>query len=144
MGKDTKIDWADHSFNPWRGCTAVSAGCDHCYADRQAKRNPKVLGVWGVDGVRVVAKDWYSQVRSWNREAGETGKPALVFPSMCDPFEEFGGEIRDHLGNGLFIHGRDPSYWVRNNMPEKPRGDFRRVVDHAIRRAFESEQVALD
>ena len=32
MGTKTKIQWADHSQNFWRGCSGkVSPGCDHCY-----------------------------------------------------------------------------------------------------------------
>lgn len=46
MGKDTKIQWATHTFNPWRGCTKVSPGCVNCYAETLSKRNPAVLGVW--------------------------------------------------------------------------------------------------
>jgi protein gp37 len=33
MGR-TKIEWCDHSWNPFVGCTAVSTGCAHCYARR--------------------------------------------------------------------------------------------------------------
>lgn len=32
MGDKTGIEWTDATWNPLRGCTAVSAGCDHCYA----------------------------------------------------------------------------------------------------------------
>jgi len=38
MSGRTKIEWADASWNPVTGCTKVSAGCAHCYAERQAKR----------------------------------------------------------------------------------------------------------
>ncbi len=34
----TKIDWADKVWNPVTGCTKVSQGCTHCYAERMAKR----------------------------------------------------------------------------------------------------------
>ncbi len=34
MGQNTKIEWADHTWNPVTGCTKVSPGCDHCYIDR--------------------------------------------------------------------------------------------------------------
>lgn len=37
MGK-TKIQWADEVWNPVTGCTKISAGCEHCYAERQARR----------------------------------------------------------------------------------------------------------
>ena len=33
MGENSKIEWCDHTFNPWIGCQHVSPGCDHCYAE---------------------------------------------------------------------------------------------------------------
>lgn len=45
MGADTKIEWANHSWSPWVGCTKVSPGCDHCYAEGWAKRSGMVG--WG-------------------------------------------------------------------------------------------------
>lgn len=38
MGASSGIAWTDHTFNPWVGCTPVSAGCDHCYMYREQKR----------------------------------------------------------------------------------------------------------
>ena len=32
MAENTKIEWCDHTFNPWIGCTKVSPACDNCYA----------------------------------------------------------------------------------------------------------------
>lgn len=70
MGAETKIQWCDHTFNPWRGCTKVSPGCAHCYAETMSKRNPAVLGVWGNDGTRVVAADSYwREPLKWNQAA---------------------------------------------------------------------------
>src|SRR5438105_997869 len=37
MGK-SRIEWTTDTWNPSTGCTHVSAGCDHCYADRLATR----------------------------------------------------------------------------------------------------------
>lgn len=34
MGKQTKIEWTNATWNPWYGCHKVSLGCDHCYAER--------------------------------------------------------------------------------------------------------------
>ena len=45
MGENTNIEWADHTFNPWVGCTKVSAACDFCYAESWAKRSGMVQ--WG-------------------------------------------------------------------------------------------------
>ena len=36
--QNTKIGWADTSWNPVSGCTKVSPGCDNCYAETLAER----------------------------------------------------------------------------------------------------------
>lgn len=36
MGRHSKIEWCDATWNPWRGCTKVSAGCLNCYAETRA------------------------------------------------------------------------------------------------------------
>ncbi len=50
--KNSAIEWTHHTFNPWIGCTQVSAACDHCYAmvmmDHRYKRVE-----WGAGKARV-------------------------------------------------------------------------------------------
>lgn len=90
MGKETGISWCHHTFNPWRGCTKVSPGCDHCYAETSAKRNPKVLGIWGDDGTRPTAAEAYwRQPLTWNRKAEAAGERRRVFcASLADVGED--------------------------------------------------------
>ena len=38
MGKDSAIEWTDATWNPWMGCTKVSAGCKNCYMFREQIR----------------------------------------------------------------------------------------------------------
>lgn len=38
MAGKSKIEWTDATWNPLRGCTRVSAGCDNCYAENMATR----------------------------------------------------------------------------------------------------------
>lgn len=38
MAKLTAIEWTDATWNPVTGCTKISAGCDHCYAERFSER----------------------------------------------------------------------------------------------------------
>jgi protein gp37 len=38
MGTHTGIEWTDATWNPVTGCTKVSTGCDHCYAEALARR----------------------------------------------------------------------------------------------------------
>ena len=90
MGEGTSIEWAHHTFNPWRGCTKVSAGCTNCYAETLSKRNPAVLGTWGPGGTRVIASEaaWRQPVL-WDRKAKAAGERHRVFcASMADVFED--------------------------------------------------------
>lgn len=36
--KNSPIEWCDHTWNPWEGCTKVSPGCAHCYAEARSAR----------------------------------------------------------------------------------------------------------
>lgn len=66
----TTIEWADYTFNPWRGCSKVSPGCEHCYAERESRINPAVLGEWGPEGKRAMAAESYWRLpEKWNRRA---------------------------------------------------------------------------
>jgi len=38
MASNSHIEWTDATWNPVTGCTKISAGCKHCYAERLAKR----------------------------------------------------------------------------------------------------------
>lgn len=87
MAKDTKIEWATHTFNPWVGCTKVSPACDHCYAEGWAKRSGMVK--WGVHEprVRTSAANWKQPLR-WNEEAKRTGtRPRVFCASLADVFD---------------------------------------------------------
>jgi protein gp37 len=78
------------TFNPWRGCTKVSPGCTHCYAETLSHRNPKVLGIWGDNGTRVVASEAaWREPWKWDRAAGAAGERHRVFcASLADVFED--------------------------------------------------------
>ena len=87
MARDSKIEWTDHTFNPWWGCTKVSPACDHCYAEAWAKRVG--LDVWSTGKPRRFLSDAYwRQPHRWNAEAERSGRRARVFcASMADVFE---------------------------------------------------------
>src|ERR1700690_465361 len=44
MSSFSKIEWTDATWNPVRGCTKVSPGCKHCYAETFAERFRGVSG----------------------------------------------------------------------------------------------------
>lgn len=86
--KNSKIAWTNDTFNPWRGCTKVSAGCENCYAERDSKRYG--LNIWGPQAERLIASDKYwLKPMKWNKEAEETGTRRQVFcASFADVFED--------------------------------------------------------
>ena len=42
---ESSIEWTEMTWNPVTGCTKISAGCKHCYAELMARR----LQAMGVD-----------------------------------------------------------------------------------------------
>jgi protein gp37 len=100
MAENSKIEWTTHTFNPWRGCTKVSAGCSNCYAETMSGRNPKTLGVWGPNGTRVVAAEaaWKEPLK-WDRKAAEAGERHRVFcASLADVMEDWRGTVSNSQG----------------------------------------------
>jgi protein gp37 len=100
MGRISKIGWTNATFNGWRGCTKVSDGCKFCYADRDSKRNPGVLGVWGPEGTRVAASEaMWRGPSAWDKAAAAEGVRLRVFSaSLSDVFEEWPGPVVDAKG----------------------------------------------
>jgi protein gp37 len=44
MSQNSSIEWTDATWNPVRGCTKITPGCDHCYAETFAERFRGVAG----------------------------------------------------------------------------------------------------
>lgn len=87
MAENSKIEWTDHTFNPWTGCTAVSPACDHCYAEGWAKRSGHVR--WGAHAERrrTTPATWGKPLQ-WNRAAKAEGVRRKVFcASLADIFD---------------------------------------------------------
>lgn len=101
MGALTRIEWADHTFNPWIGCTRVSAGCEHCYAEALAARFKNTK--WGPKAERHLtsAFNWRQPIR-WNARAALEGTHPRVFcASMADVFDDH-PSIRPEWRNRLW------------------------------------------
>ena len=83
MSQVSKIEWTDATWNPVRGCTKISTGCKHCYAETFAERFRGVPGhpyEHGFD-LRLVPEKLTEPLR-WS-------KPKMVFVnSMSDLFHE--------------------------------------------------------
>lgn len=82
--KNTKIEWAHHTFNPWVGCTKVSPGCAHCYAEGWAKRSGQVEWGPGQPRRRTKPANW-AKPRQWNAAAMLDGsRPRVFCASLAD------------------------------------------------------------
>ena len=84
MSDLTNIEWTDSTFNPWIGCSKISAGCDNCYAEALTRRYGWVE--WGPKGQRrrTSAANWKKPL-AWNRAAERSGQRRRVFcASLAD------------------------------------------------------------
>ena len=83
MSDHSKIEWTDATWNPMRGCTKISPGCAHCYAETFAERFRGVRGhpfEFGFD-LRLVPEKLADPLR-WRA-------PRMIFVnSMSDLFHE--------------------------------------------------------
>jgi len=92
MGANSKIEWTNHTFNPWVGCTKVSPACDGCYAESWAKRtgHPEL---WQGDRRRTTAANWREPLK-WNKAAAAAGERHRVFcASLADVFDNQVSEV---------------------------------------------------
>ena len=88
MAENSGIEWTHHTFNPWIGCTKVSAACDFCYAEAWDKRGLQGKeSRWGPHAARTRTKTWGNPLR-WQRQALEQGRRFRVFcASLADVFD---------------------------------------------------------
>jgi protein gp37 len=97
MVENTKIEWCDHTFNPWIGCQHVSPGCDRCYAEIMMDlRYGKVQ--WGPHGKRKrTSDDNWRKPRRWAKDANGH-RPRVICASLADVFDNKAPEgARDDL-----------------------------------------------
>lgn len=94
MSANSKIEWCDHTFNPWEGCQRVGPGCDNCYAEtRNARFGGGQAVNWGPGAPRrrTSTSNWELPKR-WNAQAeafmNQHGRRQRVFcASLADVFD---------------------------------------------------------
>jgi protein gp37 len=114
MPKKTAIEWTEMTWNPVTGCTKVSPGCKHCYAETMAKRLVAMGSRRYRNGFKVaLQQDLIDLPRRWRA-------PRTVFVnSMSD----------------LFHEAIPPDYiaWVFRTMTECPQHTFQVLTKRAER-----------
>jgi protein gp37 len=131
MGENTKIEWCDHTFNPWIGCTAVSPACDNCYAEAlMDARFGRVKWGAGQPRKRTSASNW-KEPRRWDKEARQRCERPFVFcSSLADVFDnEVDPDWRDDLLN--LIDETPALVWL---LLTKRIGNVERMVQGSIPR----------
>jgi protein gp37 len=89
MGEVTAIAWTNHTWNPWRGCTKVSAGCKNCYMFTQQRQ-------YGNDPSIVLRTKTWGKPYIWNQLAEQEQTYEFVFTcSWSDWFHETADPWRD-------------------------------------------------
>ena len=103
MSNKTSIEWTERTWNPTTGCTRISPGCAHCYAEVMAKRL-QAMGVRGYENGFCL-----SLVPERLDEPIKRKKPTVYFVnSMSDLFHE---EIPDsYLRQVLRVIRQSPQH----------------------------------
>lgn len=125
MAIDSHIEWTESTWNPVTGCSKVSAGCAHCYAERMAKRlqamgNPRYQNAFNL----TLHPDLLDLPRTWKT-------PRRIFVnSMSDLFHE---QVPDEFLDRVFaVMALTPhiTYQVLTKRPERMRAYPRIYRDH--------------
>ena len=83
MARKTNIEWTEMTWNPVTGCTKVSPGCKHCYAETMARRLVAMGSPRYRDGFKLtLQEDLVELPRRW-----KTSRTIFV-NSMSDLFHE--------------------------------------------------------
>ena len=105
---DTKIEWAEKTWNPVTGCTPISEGCDNCYAKREAEGRLRGRGGYPEDDpFRVTLRqDRLDQPLRWKKQS------RIFVCSMGDLFHE---DVPDEFIDQAFSVMLACHIW--NNVP---------------------------
>ncbi len=116
MSLDSAIEWTDATWNPVRGCTKISPGCKHCYAETFAERFRGVKGhpyEQGFD-LRLVPEKLAEPLR-WR-------SPKMIFVnSMSDLFHEAVPENYIEAVASVMAEARWHTYQVLTKRSERLR-----------------------
>ncbi len=83
MASNSAIEWTESTWNPLTGCTKISPGCKHCYAERMAHRLKSMGQPNYVNGIKLTLHENSLELPlQWK-------KPQIIFVnSMSDLFHK--------------------------------------------------------
>ena len=139
----TGISWTDETWNPVRGCSAVSPGCAHCYAEQQAARivrmgkgKPTAYdGLVELVGKQQIAR-WTGAVRLVPEHLADPlrwRKPRRIFVnSMSDLFHEALTNEQIAAVFGVMAAAPQHTFQVLTKRAERMRDWFRWVSEYGL------------
>jgi protein gp37 len=132
LSDNSKIEWTDATWNPVRGCTKISPGCKHCYAETFAERFRGVKGhpyEQGFD-LRLVPEK-LTEPFTWR-------SPKLVFVnSMSDLFQD--GVPDEYVE--LVSQVMTTANWHTYQVLTKRSGRLKEMLGGRLRFATEQENI---
>lgn len=135
MGK-SKIEWCHNVWNPIRGCSRVSAGCQQCYAERQAHRFSGKGGPYeGLTKMTSHGPVWTGKIRTVPEALEQPlhwTKPQRIFVnSMSDLFhEDVPVDFIDRVFTTIRrceVLGRGHTFQVLTKRPQRMLGFMRQI-----------------
>lgn len=130
---NSKIEWTDHTFNPWWGCMKVSAGCKNCYAEALDKRWDG--GNWGPDSNRrPMGENYWKQPLKWDKAAAAGVRSKVFCASMADVFEG-NPDTLPHLQRLFFLINQTPNL-IWQLLTKRPENIMELVPSWWIKHGF--------
>src|ERR1700687_950940 len=130
MALNSAIEWTDATWNPVRGCTKISPGCAHCYAETFAERFRGVKGHPYEQGfaLRLVPGKLGEPLR-WR-------KPKMIFVnSMSDLLHEGGPEEYIAAVARVMVAAKWHTYQVLTKRSERMRKLLNTTLSFAANQA---------
>ena len=110
--KGTKIEWTDETWNPITGCSAISRGCDNCYAHDMALRLQRMGSPKYAQGFEVTLHpDLLDKPRRWT-------KPRMVF--VCSMADLYHHAVPDEYINKVFTTMRVAHWHTFQVLTKRP------------------------
>ena len=137
MGENSKIQWTNHTWNPWMGCHKISRGCRFCYMFREQTfygNDPNVVRrsktkfneplKWKDPALVFTCSwsDWFiEEADEWREEAWEVIRrtPHLTYQILTKRPENIATRLPADWGNGW------PNVWLGISAEDQKNADKR-------------------
>lgn len=148
MAEKTGISWCDATWNPWWGCQKVSPACDHCYAERDAKRFAAGRTLWGTGSERRIfdiateagAKHWKAPLTWAKTMPAKLGRRPRVFSASMGDWLDLDAPLSEFVRLLDTIRRTPELDWL---LLSKRIGNWRKRIDEAREAAYRSVEYDL-